>query len=52
VAGAAFTTAWGRIGAKGQQKEKSFASPEAAQAAADKLVSEKLAEGYAEKTAA
>lgn len=52
VDGSRFVTSWGRLGARGQQKEKSFASPQIAQAAAAKLVSEKVAEGYRETSAA
>jgi uncharacterized protein (TIGR02996 family) len=50
--GSSFTVTYGRIGSKGQSKTKDFPSPEAAQKAYDKLVAEKLAEGYIETTAA
>lgn len=49
VDGCDLTTHWGRIGANGQTKSKTFATPEKAQAEHDKLVAEKLAKGYQEK---
>jgi DNA ligase-1 len=48
VSGSEMTTRWGRIGSAGQSKTKSFASAEAARAAADKLIAEKTKEGYRE----
>jgi uncharacterized protein (TIGR02996 family) len=50
--GSSFTVTYGRIGSKGQSKTKDFPSPAAAQKAYDKIVSEKLSEGYVETTAA
>lgn len=52
VDGSSLTTSWGRIGTKGQSKTKSFDSPESAIQAQDKLVAEKLKEGYVEVGAA
>jgi predicted DNA-binding WGR domain protein len=48
VQGKDMTTRWGRIGSAGQSKTKSFSDAAAAQAAADKLIAEKTADGYAE----
>lgn len=42
------TVEWGRIGTNGQSKTKDFASPAEAQTSYDKLVREKLKEGYQE----
>ncbi|MGN6104205.1 MAG: WGR domain-containing protein, partial [Kofleriaceae bacterium] len=44
--GSAFTARWGRIGTAGQEKQQSFATPEAARAAHDKLIAEKVKKGY------
>jgi predicted DNA-binding WGR domain protein len=46
VRGKTLTVTFGRIGTDGQQKPKSFATPEAARAAYRKLVKEKLGKGY------
>ncbi len=43
------TTRWGKIGAAGQQKTKTFATTEKAQAEAAKLIAEKTGKGYVEK---
>ena len=48
VAGHEVTVRYGRLGSTGQGQVKSFASPQAAQNHADKLVGEKLAKGYRE----
>lgn len=48
-AGCEMTTRWGRIGSAGQSKTKTFADESAGAAAADKLIGEKLADGYVEK---
>jgi uncharacterized protein (TIGR02996 family) len=50
VQGNSFTVTYGKIGTSGQTQTKSFASPEKAQAEADKLVAEKTKKGYAETT--
>jgi DNA ligase-1 len=47
--GCELTTRWGRIGAAGQSKTKTFADESAATAAAEKLLEEKIADGYIEK---
>jgi uncharacterized protein (TIGR02996 family) len=49
--GSTYTVRFGRIGTKGQTKTKDFPSPQAAQKAYDKIIAEKLAEGYVETTA-
>ncbi len=49
VSGPSLTTQWGKIGAAGSTKTKTFATAEKAQAEADKLVTEKTAGGYEEK---
>jgi uncharacterized protein (TIGR02996 family) len=49
--GSSYTVHFGRIGTKGQSKTKGFPSPQAAQKAYDKIIAEKLAEGYVETTA-
>jgi uncharacterized protein (TIGR02996 family) len=49
--GSSYTVRFGRIGTKGQSKTKGFPSPQAAQKAHDKVIAEKLAEGYVETTA-
>ncbi|MDB5313279.1 MAG: ligase [Gemmataceae bacterium] len=43
------TTRWGKIGAAGQQKTKTFATAEKAKAEYDKLIAEKTGKGYVEK---
>jgi uncharacterized protein (TIGR02996 family) len=43
-----YTVQFGRIGTKGQTKTKDFPNPQAAQKAYDKIIAEKLAEGYVE----
>ncbi|QJW97774.1 WGR domain-containing protein [Frigoriglobus tundricola] len=48
--GTSFTVSFGRIGTTGQTQTKSFPTPEAAQAAADKLIAEKTKKGYVETT--
>ncbi|MBL8915473.1 MAG: WGR domain-containing protein [Archangium sp.] len=48
VEGNTLTVVFGKIGTAGQTKPKDFASPEAAQKEADKLVSEKTKKGYVE----
>ncbi len=50
VAGSAFTVTYGKVGGAGQTQVKTFATPEKAQAEADKLVAEKTKKGYAETT--
>jgi uncharacterized protein (TIGR02996 family) len=45
------TVAFGRVGTTGQTRTKSFPSSAAARAAHDKLIEEKVAKGYVEKTA-
>ena len=51
VDGCDVTTHWGRIGANGQRKTKTLASPAAAQADADKQIRSKTKKGYAEVAA-
>lgn len=51
VSGDSHTVRFGKIGTKGQEKTKSFASPEQARADADKLIAEKTGKGYKETTA-
>jgi HEAT repeat protein/predicted DNA-binding WGR domain protein len=46
IAGKGVAVEWGRIGTDGRRLEKTFPTPEAARAAHDKLVREKLREGY------
>jgi predicted DNA-binding WGR domain protein len=48
VDGSDMTVTYGRIGTSGQTKTKSFATNEAAQKEADKLVAEKTKKGYSE----
>ncbi|MFT3714352.1 MAG: WGR domain-containing protein [Archangium sp.] len=48
VEGNTMTVVFGKIGTPGQSKPKAFASPDAAQKEADKLVSEKTKKGYVE----
>ena len=50
VQGAAYTVTLRQIGTAGQSRSKSFATPAAAQTAADKLIREKTRQGYAETT--
>lgn len=45
-----YTVQYGRIGTKGQEQTKEFASAAAARTAHDKLIAEKLAKGYVETT--
>lgn len=45
------TTRWGKVGTDGRTTEKSFASRAAAKQAFEKLVAEKVAQGYAERVA-
>ena len=52
VEGNAHTITFGRIGSAGQIKKKEFASPQAAQADAAKLVAQKLKKGYSEASEA
>jgi predicted DNA-binding WGR domain protein len=47
-AGSSTTVEWGRIGTRGQSKTKDFPDESAAQQSHDKLVAEKLKEGYKE----
>ena len=49
IAGTDVTVRYGRIGADGQTKTKSFADESAAQKHADGLIEEKTEKGYAEK---
>ena len=49
LAGPDLTTRWGKLGAAGQQKTKTFPTPDKARAEYDKLVAEKVGKGYAEK---
>jgi DNA ligase-1 len=49
VSGTAMTTHWGKLGAAGTQKTKTFATAEKAQQEADKLIAEKVSKGYVEK---
>ncbi len=46
VRGSELVVEYGRLGSRGQTNTKSFASPDAAKAAAAKLVKEKLGKGY------
>ncbi|HZU98933.1 MAG TPA: WGR domain-containing protein, partial [Planctomycetota bacterium] len=50
--GSSTTVEWGRIGTKGQSKTKDFPDEGAAQKSCDKLVAEKLKEGYQEVASA
>lgn len=50
LAGADMTTHWGKIGTTGQEKTKSFATPEKARVEYDKLVDEKTGKGYTESS--
>jgi len=48
-AGSDMTTRWGKIGAAGQSKTKTYPTTEAAAKEVAKLIEKKLAEGYVEK---
>lgn len=48
VEGEQIVTRWGRVGTDGQEKPKAFASEAEAEAAAEKLVGEKVRKGYVE----
>ena len=48
TAGNDVTVRYGRLGSTGHGQDKSFASPQAAQNHAEKLVGEKLGKGYRE----
>ena len=50
VKGNDFTVTYGKIGTSGQTQTKTFATPEKAQAEADKLIREKTGKGYVETT--
>ena len=50
VTGTSFTVTYGKIGTAGQTQAKTFATPEKAQAEADKLIREKTGKGYVETT--
>src|SRR5262249_28733887 len=50
--GARFTVTFGKVGAKGQTRLKTFADEAAARKAHDKLIDEKLAKGYVDTSAA
>jgi predicted DNA-binding WGR domain protein len=52
VEGTRTTAQFGKIGSPGQKQIKDFPSEEAAKAAADKLIAEKLRKGYVEVSAA
>jgi uncharacterized protein (TIGR02996 family) len=52
LAGRSFTVTYGKIGSAGQTQTKDFPDEARAQKAHDKLVTEKLAKGYQETTAA
>lgn len=49
LSGNGFTTRWGKRGTNGQSKEKRFADEAEARKTLDKLVAEKLKEGYVER---
>ena len=49
VVGKKLVTQWGKLGVAGQVKEKLFGSADAAEAAAEKLVNQKLNKGYVRK---
>lgn len=48
VANCTVTICFGRIGTSGQSQTKDFASPDAAQQHADKMIAEKVRKGYLE----
>jgi uncharacterized protein (TIGR02996 family) len=50
VNGVSFTVNYGKVGTAGQTQTKTFASPEKAQAEAEKLIREKTGKGYRENT--
>ena len=50
VSGSAFTVTYGKVGSAGQTSTKAFATPEQAQAEAEKLIREKTGKGYREAT--
>lgn len=50
VTGKSYTVTYGRVGSAGQTQTKEFAGPAQAEAAAEKLIKEKLAKGYHETT--
>lgn len=52
ITGHAYTVRYGKIGADGQVQTKTFASAAKAEAAAEKIISEKLKKGYKEVKAA
>ncbi|MBY0458946.1 MAG: TIGR02996 domain-containing protein, partial [Gemmataceae bacterium] len=45
-----YTVTFGKVGGKGQSKGKAFAGAAEAKAAHDKIIAEKLADGYVETT--
>ena len=47
--GSQMTTHYGRIGTEGRSTTKTYDSPKEAAEAAEKIIAEKVAEGYAEK---
>jgi predicted DNA-binding WGR domain protein len=51
VSGCEMTTRWGKITGAGQSKTKTFADEARARAEAEKLIAEKTADGYVERTA-
>ena len=48
LSGSSFTVTFGRIGTAGQEQTKEFSTDDAAKSAYDKLVAEKLKQGYSE----
>ena len=50
LTGTSYTVTYGRIGTKGQTSTKSFATPEKAKSAYEKIIAEKLGKGYIETT--
>ena len=50
VSGSSFTVTYGKVVSAGQTQTKTFASPGAAQAEADKLIRDKEKKGYTETT--
>ena len=50
LSGTSYTVTYGRIGGKGRTTVKSFATPEKAKAAYEKIIAEKLGKGYIETT--
>lgn len=51
LTGNSFTVTYGKVGAKGQTQTKTFATDAEANAAAEKLIKEKVSKGYRETTA-